>query len=555
LALALAALVSAPRAAHAFDLTLFGKPLQLNLTEYGSVAYHSGNGYLDSTGATPVPGTIDPGLGAIQAGVGSKYMDWLNRLQVDASWGSFTAMLRLDTDLFLNAPQVPPQSDLHYEFIKNALAHRYGNRLDVEKVAVGYTSRHLEVTLGDSYVTYGRGLVLALRKEDELGVDTTLRGISATVHAAGLNLNAVAGVTNILNVDTATGREADDPNDLVVGSRAEYRFGTWVVPGVDVALIRYAHNASILPQKTRDRVLAYSATLELPNLWNHGSVYLEYARQDRHLYDTDISPEPTAFYAAGTAYAGPFTLLLEFKNYQHYLPVRTSLDQSQVPELALTDFYNAPPTLERITQAVDDNTDVTGPHARLDVAITPNLVPFVSMAVFHNRTDHVNIYDPYAGVELKWQDGRSRLSVSGGRRISRYDDTSARRRGLLYQDTTHVEYDVNQWVTGPYSLELEGLDEHWHERYGTPVWHAGQAYLSLKRANLWSAALGYEYYTEFEGSIRSNYFNVNAAWNITRQVLVRVFAGGQRAGIKCVNGVCRNYPAFEGVRGEVIAKF
>jgi hypothetical protein len=36
---------------------------------------------------------------------------------------------------------------------------------------------------------------------------------------------------------------------------------------------------------------------------------------------------------------------------------------------------------------------------------------------------------------------------------------------------------------------------------------------------------------------------------------VRAVAGSQRGGIKCVAGICREYPAFTGVRAEVVTRF
>ena len=66
-------------------------------------------------------------------------------------------------------------------------------------------------------------------------------------------------------------------------------------------------------------------------------------------------------------------------------------------------------------------------------------------------------------------------------------------------------------------------------------------------------ALGYEYYTEAPASIRPHYPSVSGSLTLIQNLMVRWFVGGQRAGIKCVNGVCRNYPAFTGVRLEVVA--
>ena len=102
-ALALATLAAlAPTAAHALvETPLYGQTLRLDLTEYGIVAYHQDNGSI----APPSSPIYDP--------TGSKYYDWINRLQADASWGSFTAQLRLDTALYLNPP-VAAEGDVKF---------------------------------------------------------------------------------------------------------------------------------------------------------------------------------------------------------------------------------------------------------------------------------------------------------------------------------------------------------------------------------------------------------------------------------------------------------
>ena len=45
------------------------------------------------------------------------------------------------------------------------------------------------------------------------------------------------------------------------------------------------------------------------------------------------------------------------------------------------------------------------------------------------------------------------------------------------------------------------------------------------------------------------------AWEATDDITVRATAGTQRGGLKCVAGVCRIYPAFAGVKTEVVGRF
>jgi hypothetical protein len=513
-------------------------PARVSLSEYMLSSYHLDNGNVAQRGTAP----YDP--------TGSNYVDFLNRVQMDAAWNSLTAVVRVDSAVYGNAPQAAAGDAK----LTQLLINRYNNRLDLEKIALSYTSRFLDVTLGDTYVTYGRGLVLSLRKVDEFGIDTTVRGLSATGHIGGFSLNVLGGWSNIVNVDYATGRSANDPNDFIFGSRAEYKFGRWATVGGDVSHVIYAQNLTSGTQDTKDQVTSFSGTLELPHLGDFGTFFAEVAGQQR--ITAGVPLWTWGMYATASVYLRRLTLLLEYKDYRNYNAIPTSLDPTQYPELALNNFYTAAPTLERVQQIVLNNTDVMGGHLRASFKASPDVVPFVSMALFDDRTYQTTIYDPYLGIELRWNDGASRASISGGFRANQYHDGSAA-PGSMFQSAAHAEWDITQHLFGPYSAEVSGLHFSHHDAQGAGYlnWQEGQAYLSFKRAQLFSVAAGFEYYTEAPQVVRPYYVNLSGTWNIIDNLLVRLFIGGQRAGIKCVNGVCRNYPAFEGARLELIAKY
>src|SRR5262245_30821688 len=92
------------------------------------------------------------------------YLEIYERLNAQLARGPWLAGLRLDTATFLGEP-VPDLED----------------RYRPEKAWVGFVGRELEAAAGDSYVSFGRGLALSLRKIDELGVDTTVRGAKLLV--------------------------------------------------------------------------------------------------------------------------------------------------------------------------------------------------------------------------------------------------------------------------------------------------------------------------------------------------------------------------------------
>src|SRR5258708_24870854 len=73
-----------------------------------------------------------------------------------------------------------------------------------------------------------------MRKIDELGIDTTVRGVKLQVEKDPFALTAVAGFANPARVDEATGRALFPTHDLTQGDRPLAVFGSDRIVGLDV---------------------------------------------------------------------------------------------------------------------------------------------------------------------------------------------------------------------------------------------------------------------------------------------------------------------------------
>ena len=91
---------------------------------------------------------------------------------------------------------------------------RYRDYIYPAKIFAKYTSKTIEVTAGDAYVQFGRGLVLSLRKVDELGIDTTVRGGKLTCTSDPFSVTIVGGILNPTRIDEATGRALVLPREI-----------------------------------------------------------------------------------------------------------------------------------------------------------------------------------------------------------------------------------------------------------------------------------------------------------------------------------------------------
>ncbi len=188
---------------------------------------------------------------------------------------------------------------------------------------------------------------------------------------------------------------------------------------------------------------------------------------------------------------------------------------------------------------------------------------YASTAYFEDDsapTQSLRFHDPYGGVEVRWQHGSSHVFGSGG---FRYEQDRA--NGKMHQEIGHAEWDFTQHLPRGLSVESQGFvlvrredlitaknpdGSTYHQR-----WTEGTAYLALKWTPYLVAAAGYEWTTFPDASVRTHhFFNGSVQWNITTASSIRVFVGGNRGGLRCISGVCRDFPAFSGARLELVVR-
>src|SRR5262249_7052630 len=137
-----------------------------------------------------------------------RFFDIMNRLNVDLAWKNLRFFTRFDTAVYFDILDGACGDPLT---TKATLLSRYCQKyFYLEKIGIEYTSRNVGATLGDFYVSFGRGIVLSIRKLDELGIDTTVLGGKLVYHEGNLAATLVLGATNVQNVDEATGRSTDN---------------------------------------------------------------------------------------------------------------------------------------------------------------------------------------------------------------------------------------------------------------------------------------------------------------------------------------------------------
>ena len=196
--------------AHALELPkLFGKHLVLDVTEVSIVSQR-----FDSREVNPIT-------------EGGAWGQWVNRINAKLDWNHFEVGVRLDSAVYWNtlgskctnsdgtpsigttvpsgAGNLPCDGPPLVNNVQRDNLTRYQNSIYPAKIWGSYKHNGLEVTVGDAYVQFARGLVLSMRKLDDLGIDNTVRGLKVSYARGPFAVTAIAGIANPSRVDEATG--------------------------------------------------------------------------------------------------------------------------------------------------------------------------------------------------------------------------------------------------------------------------------------------------------------------------------------------------------------
>jgi len=612
----------APKLSALEPVDVLGAPVAFDITNTSTLSYNGNN---RDTRPNQVSTLANDNWGL-----------FYNRFNVLANGGAWQAGLRLDNTWFFDSPNAtqialdltaarPPTSGgapapvYFRQKLQEAgveLSNRYINWMYPAKYYFTYTSTALEVGVGDVYVAFGRGLVLSLRKLDELASDTTLRGARVTARVktdqVSLRATAVAGSLNPLRIDPASGRylgvdssvtpgfvtltEAGMPRavatDFVPDTGDCRTFATCSyapdrIFGGQLELshksAKFAVQASQLLRSTplandvvrsADSISTGSASFELADLGGHGGAYLELALQDLHHADSSTPNLALgqAAYLSVNVLAGPLTLLFEGKHYRRFFPLLANISPLRAREFSML-AASAPPTTEALfvdTAFEGFNTCVSGGRLRADLALS-RIVSVYSWAGYYqsfaeslanescevSKNTRNSILDTAVGSELRSGDRRSKADISVG---SRVDDSD--RALLTDHGETHVFYrevytrhTVTWHLGGPYSVELQGWHRRRHQTLGGPgvAWNEGDELIGFDYAPHWSIAMGFSYDTN--PAVPPTYVNGQIGYRISSDSSISLFAGQRRGALRCVGGVCRVFPPFEGAALDLTLRF
>ena len=448
---------------------------------------------------------------------------------------------------------------------------RYRNDVVLERINISYRRDDFTITAGDYFQQLGRGLILAIRKVDEAGLDISLQGGQVEYRGDDHRLTLFAGRINPANLDSinrqyvrrfgryqgAPGEPTGPVDDIVTG----YDYQLRAIDGVRVNLFgAYLEIGERLFLSDRDYNLSQGLSFELPRPTDWLTIYGEFDIQSRVLGGDESTG--IGSYLTSSFNIQDFSVLLEglyLDDFRQEGSGNTALSGASFA-------YNQAPTLERIDQETLNSPNVVGGRVRAEqyffsadtnVYVSGNLL-------LNNRgtAGELRQMHGFAGFKTYYQSGQSRIEVSGGYR----DETNTNLPPLEtlfativpgYQQLKsirHVELDWLQALGNGYSLHLTSNNEFRelaHEPY-----ERGSTFLGLDRTGLGGVTVEFGYDTQLTGPrIRNLFLAGIVKWETSDHVTMTATGGTQRGGIKCINGVCREYPAFAGGALEMVARW
>jgi len=609
---ALSALLLCAPDASAVDLpSVAGKPVKLDITETSILAQRF----------AAREGEVSTNQG---------YFAWLNRLNLVLGWNKFTLGTRIDSSLYELRPGDNTDNPSRRSTLLADGSTRFRNAVYPAKLWLGYKTDGIEITAGDSYVQFGRGLTLSLRKVDELGIDTTLFGGKVTVQKDPFGITLIAGLANPARVDEPSGRalftsrpvpalEGRQPvpaqplfgSDRIVGAEVTAGRGlplilsTHVVKLTKCAPYRYDTNGNIiddgldrpfgtcsesdrvaflgeLPGSTGPVIAARDTTnfgqsIEVPSLWGHGNLYLEGAFQRREpARERSANTDGNALYASFVVTGGPIANTVEAKSYRNYWPLAGSVNFTRAADFSNLQ-YSVSPTAEPViadSMFGGFNVCVNSARDRFDYRITPTFLAYGAYAysvskseVFGGACDRWGkstgqpatettnyINDGTLGIEARFDDDKSALFANV---LARHDILD---NGTPFYRELAAQYSFTKYIKGPYSVEVAGRHRYRVQdaenirgvTKGEPWWQ-GEHQTALKIAPKWVLSQGVEYTTLV--GLPTYYVNGGVLYRFTSESSIRLYAGQNRGGLRCVSGICRVFPAFSGARVELTLRF
>lgn len=449
----------------------------------------------------------------------------------------------------------------------------------LEKAYVSKRFSSAELTAGDTYASFGRGIALNLIKNTGIDLDTSIRGARGAFQIGNADLTLVTGLTNPQDVSMFNPNRGitKDQGHMVSGARLEVFDIGKVSLGAHGVVYRFARaddvNGADLERYTEDLdAVAAGATLQASgvggvDLFVEGDLF-DYRAEEMVGDAASGRLRGYAGYASASAYPGRATVLVEAKRTLN-TEVMNAFSGAEGWEIVAAPTLEYEMVITEDASATVNSNDVSAGRVRVDYAVVPRkFIPYVSFAGFRDEEvggEHFNAVPETIGHGIfGWQvlEGRWIFQVNGGYRHDQRDDPAAGADRMAHMD---LELNIPVGERNALEFTLNGRRFWWGnnplqqtdflEMNNAIVWHQGEKWAYILYQDFTNNPI-----ITTEGNLS---FIDPASYGQDRDTLygafeimvhprpsstLRLFYGAYKAGIRCAGGQCRTLPGFEGAR-------
>ncbi len=382
-----------------------------------------------------------------------------------------------------------------------------------------------QITAGNYYVIFGRGLILRSYENRDLRYDNNIDGVKGTVEFEGFNLTLLGG--------TAMGRY-DRLTDPLHAANGEVSVTDWMSVG-GTYLRSHITDFGLV------RMLGGDVNLNLP----HVDIYAEYAKKYNPPGEF-IPDEGQGIYLSSNLYASGLGLTVEFKDYDNLDFVNRDVTFNNPPTLSREHTY----TLLNRHAYVLDLIDERGYQAEITSTPLDQLSFLANYSYTTDRSDKLRFSEAYLELEYDYQD---KATLKGGfsRAESKNEEGSPVRLApvldLLYylSETSSVNFILEHLYTDKFDDKLTYYDQILS--------------LSLSQSPIGSITLTHERTTEWQvrevWSGRKNWLIATLDLTLGDNHNLSLSFGSRRKGKVCAGGVCVDKPALDGFEMKLLSRF
>ncbi len=442
-----------------------------------------------------------------------EFTHWQSRdLDILENWTDVTYQrnwLQIGGRFEINEPPDPtifPQDTLlkHYEltFVYARIRHRF-----------------LDVTLGNFYAMFGRGLTLRTYEDRNLRVDNNLFGARLALHFKKMKFQLLSGKMR----DKYNRRK-----EWLTGGDVEVKVSRAVKVG---ASYLYQNNPQYLAEQTGLWALRTSISHDLFD------VYVEVARPS--WYNAFSS------YLAFSTYGEKWNALLELKDYNHL-----SFQNAYLTE------YNAAPSLtrEHAYSMLNRHPHFLNQNDERGYQLEVNYTPFPELQFVANHAqtfthDRRRIFQEYY-LEMVhyWRDDFEYHLV--------FD--------WNFDFSTNTEnitpiFDAVYNFTNRDQLHVSFQHQHTKNKFDLSEYDNELLLLEYSRSPWFSFGLVGEYTNKYQirnvEMDRHRWLYGQVSFNFWKNQRLSILYGTRREGFICVGGICRYEPEFEGIEIKLTNRF